>query len=925
MKDRVVRAVFAAAAVLGCGSVGAGTPASAYVQDGLVAQFDGIENAGVGRHDAASTVWVDLIGGHDMTLVEGDSFGDDSCIVSMVKHTCEDDLFAEYATVTYEFNAKPIATTKTASGDWRSAVVNIPNIGAFCWEGKNGGISVIRPQGVDATKLSYQSFGAGYGSAIALMKADFYATYSAIPGAGTTSMDPALVYMNAVQIGKTSGITYNGNDRPAGLALVIGEPSVSSSIRSIRIYNRALAPEEVAHNAAVDRARFDFPEATYTGFRTWTGKGGDADWSTAGNWYPEGTPAAGEFVEIPKGAAVTVSVATAQLGAVDIAGTLTFSGWNSTLNAGVARVTSTGVLTSLGGVATAEDLSRVHLVCTTLTVEKGGSITVNGKGYKAKCGPGWDGVSASGCGGSHGGTGSDGKGKTYGSVTEPTDAGSGGYDVGSYIGQNGGGVVRIEATGAVVVDGSISATGSAGSYNQEAGAGGSVYVACQKILGAGRITADGGGNKTINNATAYVRAVGGGGRISVIYDPVSQATQPCDIAFSARGGADQGGSNQSQLSLFGQEGTLYFSDDAFAKRPLIKLAGRVYYGPEVTHLSSLSYPGDFAPADTLLVFEDGGEIDIGGDLVLTGNIARLYGIVDKGHAPTIRIGGDLVLAGASLRVMDCRTMTVGGDVRFVDGPNGMNRAELYFRAAATNGTDGAYGGVIDVAGDWTMGNYSVYTPSCNGGCGSIVRTTAASLTLTTTAKINANGEGYAGYTGPGKSYSSQDGSTHAGKGAGNSNKPYGNQKHPVTPGSGSGHPNYSSLKGGGVVVFETVGRMTLNGSVTANGVNSPQGNYSGSSAGGSVWLLCGTKLGGTNAVITANAGDSTWTSSSNYKGGGGGYVSIWYQSLSDDVADWTVTARGGMLTREAARTSAWGEDGKTYWRQWHKGLQIYVR
>ena len=71
-----LRALACAGAVLGGFSASADIPASAYVQDGLVVQFDGIENAGVGRHDAASTVWVDLIGGHDMTLVEGVSGGE---------------------------------------------------------------------------------------------------------------------------------------------------------------------------------------------------------------------------------------------------------------------------------------------------------------------------------------------------------------------------------------------------------------------------------------------------------------------------------------------------------------------------------------------------------------------------------------------------------------------------------------------------------------------------------------------------------------------------------------------------------------------------------------------------------------------------------------------------------------------------------
>ena len=34
-----------------------------YVQDGLVAMWDGIENAGWGVHDATATTWVDLVSG----------------------------------------------------------------------------------------------------------------------------------------------------------------------------------------------------------------------------------------------------------------------------------------------------------------------------------------------------------------------------------------------------------------------------------------------------------------------------------------------------------------------------------------------------------------------------------------------------------------------------------------------------------------------------------------------------------------------------------------------------------------------------------------------------------------------------------------------------------------------------------------------
>ena len=114
--------------------------------------------------------------------------------------------------------------------------------------------------------------------------------------------------------------------------------------------------------------------------------------------------------------------------------------------------------------------------------------------------------------------------------------------------------------------------------------------------------------------------------------------------------------------------------------------------------------------------------------------------------------------------------------------------------------------------------------------------------------------------------------------------------------------------------------MTLNGTVSANGLIC--GSYSGGSAGGSVWLLCGTKLSGTGAVITANGGN---TDKSGYHAAGGGYVSIWYGAMSDEVADWTVTANGGIRTGTTERTSQWGGNGKTYWRQWHKGLMLFAR
>lgn len=47
-----------------------------YVQDGLVAMWDGIENAGWGVHDPNATVWKDLVGTNNIALTLGDGYWD---------------------------------------------------------------------------------------------------------------------------------------------------------------------------------------------------------------------------------------------------------------------------------------------------------------------------------------------------------------------------------------------------------------------------------------------------------------------------------------------------------------------------------------------------------------------------------------------------------------------------------------------------------------------------------------------------------------------------------------------------------------------------------------------------------------------------------------------------------------------------------
>lgn len=52
------------------------TPAMRYVQDGLIAHWDALENVDYGKRDANSNVWKDLISGTEMVGTDGVEWGD---------------------------------------------------------------------------------------------------------------------------------------------------------------------------------------------------------------------------------------------------------------------------------------------------------------------------------------------------------------------------------------------------------------------------------------------------------------------------------------------------------------------------------------------------------------------------------------------------------------------------------------------------------------------------------------------------------------------------------------------------------------------------------------------------------------------------------------------------------------------------------
>ncbi len=201
----------------------------------------------------------------------------------------------------------------------------------------------------------------------------------------------------------------------------------------------------------------------------------------------------------------------------------------------------TGTFTLSGGLAA----QRVNVKTKDVSISSTGSISADHRGFGTagigtSGGPGGGifGGAAGGTGAGHGGVGgANGAGNpggpAYGSASDPisavpsdTDLGSGGYPGGVIASSkgSGGGAVRIAGSGAVTINGLLSAHGAAGdspvshSNMGGGGSGGSIEIEAGTLAGTGSIRANGGaGGVSPVSPALGDGGCGAGGRIALLY------------------------------------------------------------------------------------------------------------------------------------------------------------------------------------------------------------------------------------------------------------------------------------------------------------------------------------------------------------------------------------------------------------------------
>jgi|GEM_PF-888749 len=625
--------------------------------------------------------------------------------------------------------------------------------------------------------------------------------------------------------------------------------------------------------------------------RTWTGAA-DMNWFNGNNWSPAQVPTNGDTIIVDASASRNVLLTnfTANLASFSISNrTLTCSNWVTRIQATDFVIRNGAQLTLPGAFTTNTMMSnRVWIVCSNFTLQTGGQIAADGKGYQVGRGPGSPGLvggSTASSGGGYGGRGADEGsgigGPTYGLTNAPYQPGSGGRfdNVDDTLGTGGagGGAVRIQATN-VTVNGTIAASGTTAPTYSGGGSGGSVYITCRSFSATNGVIRVNGGN----GGGGYVGGGGGGGRIAIVYDTISG--NPV-LELSATAGA-------SYLREAAGHGTVYLSDALLVNAATLgarfKDVRLVIPGFSTWSVGSLVLSNR-----TVSVGEKGFRLTVtndltvrnGASLVLGGIPLAAVGSLSAGGGatnPWLRVGGNLTLNSGSLllggREQNSYTrLSVGGTLLLTNG------GQLVVYSGNTNGTY-TNGALVTVTGNMVIASGSWFKPLAQPVNGGTPMLTVSNLTIRAGGGVDASGGGYKSFGtnvfGPGQGVSAGSrggGAGYGGKGGRGENgsavggPTYGVTNAPVLPGSGGAYgyePQPGNAYGGGSVqIWGNV--ITLDGTIQANG-GSSQSQYGGGGSGGGVVITCSTFQGATTGVLRADGG----TGGSVAGGGGGGRVAV---------------------------------------------------
>ena len=546
-----------------------------------------------------------------------------------------------------------------------------------------------------------------------------------------------------------------------------------------------------------------------------------------------------------------------------------------------------------------------YLQAANVTVDSGSKITGSGQGCNAAGnstgkGPNGSNVCVAGNGGGvgasqsttgaggganggDGGAGTSQAAGTHQSFTKtPSRFGAAGGSGNAGLGGVGGGVVRMNLTGTLTLNGNIESNGLTGGTNSTnraggGGAGGSIYIDVDTVAGANGVLQANGGSGA-DNASADGGG-GGGGLVALYYNTDSYTNNLTPNQINVNGGSGPGSAGD------GAKGTAYIEE----KDANSEVYAHQYY-TDGTAISNASGPLTF---DQMNMVCDSGTSSI-----------------TLSSSDALTFGGTLTCSDGSLT-----------DVDFVAGAGGLNlidgatlsflvpNLDLDFTLPA-NSTSNWNNVTISTGNlsDFVINDAATINLQGNTAINSNVNwTNLKGLSTSSSAVINANilgcydaypgstqagkaddgtGSCVRGQAGAGAGGSHAGGGGHGGAGAAGASASggaaIGDANSPALYGSTGGHTNESNSApgiGGGKVIIDVAGNVAHSGVITANGgtpSNALTNRSPGGGSGGSIKITLTGEFSGTNGSLSAAGGAPNTGGSQDAGGGGGGRIYVLY-------------------------------------------------
>ena len=234
---RNVATILTAAAA--CATTTLADTASRYIQDGLLACWDGYENAGAGLHNASATVWKDLVGGYEFTLTG----------------------------VTVERDRMVFAGTQQSYG-----TMGATGTAATFEKAKNGTMEIVYASdtGLNSQIMLQSSSTSGIMMSIweetkLIASTASAPTFTYTSGTATNSVSvlysaakPTTAYAGGVRLNSPKNTNWNSETGKTTIGTRNSRANnpFGGAIYCIRVYSRQLTEAEIHANYAVDVRRF---------------------------------------------------------------------------------------------------------------------------------------------------------------------------------------------------------------------------------------------------------------------------------------------------------------------------------------------------------------------------------------------------------------------------------------------------------------------------------------------------------------------------------------------------------------------------------------------------------------------------------------------------------------------------------------------